>query len=275
MGSAVRTYINYLLCVIAVIFAAFAYSNYNKIGRLQKELEGRAQQSPTEDAPKALRRPNERRNAAKAEAAAVTGATPKEDLEPPETEELRRILSRAEHDLAVSEAFKKEHGNYAITSFYVSNKFECRLYWDNINMQISSLKNKYGKLQKIIESLDFSATSDAEMEVLKQYLALREKYDALLYDEKASPEEIMEVRKEASECQAQAARIIRAAVNHTYGDVIVKYNNMKHEIEQAVSPFSSAGIGHFYFNGKDCHIFPYNGKKYYIDITERSGDSAE
>ena len=142
-------------------------------------------------------------------------------------------------------------------------------------MQISSLKNKYEKLQKGVESLDFSATSDAEMETLKQYLALREKYDALLYDEKASPEEIMEVRKEASECQAQAARIIRAAVNHTYGDVIVKYNKMKHELEHAVSPFSSTGIGHFYSNGKDYLIFPFNGKKYYIDIQKNTNDSAE
>ena len=142
-------------------------------------------------------------------------------------------------------------------------------------MQISSLKNKYEKLQKVVESLDFSATTDSDMDTVKQYLALREKYDAFLYDENASPEEIMEARKDASECQSKAEKIIRAAVNHTYGDAIVQFNKMKHEIEQAVSPFSSAGIGHLHFNGKDYHLFTYNGKKYCIDISDDTDASAE
>ena len=248
--------INAALIAIAAILLFHIHRSGNEIERMKKaQAKADAEMQALEEASVIQ---NSSAAKAKSSSDAEARSSRKTEVVRPSQEEISRILERAKHDTAVMEAFKQNtNSGSGYTPKEIKSHDDCEGYWRFIESISNSQKRHVETLNQIISALDFSATSEEDMEVLDKYASLRKKYSDILYDESASPEELTETYNSLDQLKDKAKEIISNAITYTYGEKLQEYNKMKNEMANLVLGMEQQTIGvrHFGYNGKHYSVF--------------------
>ncbi len=247
--------INAALIVIAALLLFHIFKNNNEMERLKTaKAKADAEMQGTDDAST-----SQNSHVAKDKSTLLTEAnSPRQSTgKRPSPEEVSRILKRAKHDAAVVEAFEINTNQPAgFHKLELKNDSDCFAYWQIIEGQKELCKEKYEILNQILSLLNFSTTSDDDMQTLDNYVSLREKYSDILYDESASPDEITETYNCLVKLKSKAKEIISNAITYTYGERIQEYKKMKNNMDGLINVFNNTiGVKGFIINEKHYNIF--------------------
>ena len=247
--------INAALIVIAALLLFHIFENNNEMERLKTakaradaELQGMEEASNSQNSYVAKD---------KSTSHTETNSHRQSTVKRPSPEEVSRILKLAKHYAAVGEAFEKNTNQPAgYMRHELNSDSDCVAFWQIIENQKKFCMLHLKTLNQIISLLNFSTTSDDDMQTLDKYVSLREKYCDILYDESASSDEITETYTSLEQLQAKAKEIISNAITYTYGERIQEYKKMKNDMDEFIyigSP-DTIGVKGFTINKKHYNI---------------------
>ncbi|MCR5382664.1 MAG: hypothetical protein K6G44_16885 [Lentisphaeria bacterium] len=244
---------NYATTLIAAMaFLLFAYFLFQmrkthrlimQLAKLQETIKQQQVKTQKTDTPSDIASPKQ----SKPKSAILP--SPKEIMAKLDPQEVERILEQAKHDMALSEAFQKVGAGGGMAGVIINTPEGCNQYWESIQSQNDSQKAKFSTLANIVSKLDFSYLPKAEQDIVSQFVSLREQLANTLYDNDVSAEEKVKTFIQANDLYPQAEKLIKDAIDHTYGERMAAYRKMHDDMSFIIHRSDSTSILDHWING--------------------------
>ncbi len=175
--------------------------------------------------------------------------------------EIQRVLQYADNLQKTSEALTKIFHGSATSRIDIFNEESLALYWKNVEMQKQILITNSQRLSHFVERLDLSMLKPEEADLVRQYVDWRNKASNILYDLEVPIQEKVDVCKRIAQNQNDFDILIRMAIDATFGDKMLNYQNLHTRTKMLIwNPPSQNSVGH--------HYYSFNNRPYIITIPE-------